>query len=79
MATKRKPRYKVLDDDEIVVVPINVAPYSIRLTCCDCGLTHDVRILTHPKLKRDTVEMIFSRNRKVTTKQRKGKNGISFV
>ena len=74
-----KPKYKTLDDDEIVRVPINAAPYSIRLTCCDCGLTHDVRILTHPKLKKDEVEMIFSRNRRVTARHRRGRNGISFV
>jgi len=75
----KRPRYKILDDDEIVKAPINCAPYSIRLTCCDCGLTHDVRIQTHSILKKDEIELIFSRNRKATARHRKGRHGISFV
>jgi len=69
----RRPRCKVMDDDEIVKVKMNLAPYSIRLTCCDCGLTHDVRILKHNGLKQDQLEMIFSRNERVTANRRKGK------
>lgn len=64
-------KYKTLDDDEIVKVKINQAPFSIRLTCCDCGLTHDVRILKHELLEDDELEMIFSRNRRSTAKQRR--------
>lgn len=65
-----KPRFKVLDDDEVVRVTINQAPYSIRLFCCDCGLTHDVRILKHAGLGKDEIEMIFSRNRRATARRR---------
>lgn len=57
-------KYKLLDDDEVVKVKINQAPFSIRLTCCDCGLTHDVKILKYEGLAEDELEMIFSRNRR---------------
>ena len=64
-------KYKVLDNDEVVKVRFNQAPFSIRLTCCDCGLTHDVKMLKYEGLAEDEVEMIFSRNRRSTVKQRK--------
>ena len=64
-------KYKVLDDDEIVKVKLNQAPFSLRLTCCDCGLTHDVRILQHELLEDEEIEMIFSRNRRSTARQRR--------
>jgi len=64
-------KYKVLDDDEVVKVKFNQAPFSIRLTCCDCGLTHDVRILKHEGLESDEIEMIFSRNKRSTARQRR--------
>ena len=66
-------KYKILDDDEVVKVNMNQAPFSIRLTCCDCGLTHDVRILKYETLQPDEIEMIFSRNRRSTAIQRKKK------
>lgn len=65
-------KVKWLDDDEVVKVKMNRAPYSIRLTCCDCGLTHDVKILKHPALSEDEIEMIFSKNRRATSMRRKG-------
>lgn len=64
-------KYKTLDDDEVVKVRMNQGPYSIRLTCCDCGLTHDVKILRYEGLEEDKIEMIFSRNRRSTSAQRK--------
>jgi len=64
-------KYKILDDDEVVRVKINQAPFSIRLTCCDCGLSHDVKILKYPGLKEDEIDMIFSRNRRSTARQRR--------
>ena len=64
-------KYKILDDDEVVKVKINQAPFSIRLTCCDCGLTHDVKMLKYGSLGKDEVEMIFSRNKRSTAKHRK--------
>ncbi len=64
-------KYKTLDNDEVVKIKLNQAPFSIRLTCCDCGLTHDVKVLKHDGLKPDEIEMIFSRNRRSTSKQRK--------
>ena len=68
--------FKVLDDDQVVKVKMNQAPYTIRITCCDCSLTHDVRILKHNGLAEDEIEMIFSRNRRCTTIRRK-KAGIA--
>jgi len=65
-------KVKWLRDDEVVKVKFNQALYSIRLTCCDCGLTHDVKILKHPGLKEDELEMIFSKNKRCTSKRRKG-------
>lgn len=47
-----------LRDAEVVRVKLNQAPFSIRLTCCDCGLTHDVKMLQWEELKEE-VEMIF--------------------
>jgi len=64
-------KYKILDNDEVVKVKLNQAPFSIRLTCCDCGLTHDVKILKYKGLVADEIEMIFSRNRRSTAKQRR--------
>lgn len=64
-------KFKILDYDEVVKIKLNQAPFSIRLTCCDCGLTHDVKMLKHESLEEDEVEMIFSRNRRSTTKQRR--------
>jgi len=64
-------KYKLLDDDEVVKVKVNQAPFSIRLTCCDCGLTHDVKIFKYESLAEDEIEMIFSRNRRSTTIARK--------
>ena len=66
-------KFKVLENDEVVKVTMNQAPYSIRLTCCDCGLTHDVKILKYKDggLKEDEIEMIFSQNRRSTAKQRR--------
>ena len=66
-------KYKILDDDEVVRVKINQAPFSIRLTCCDCGLTHDVKILKYDGLADDEIDMIFSRNRRSTSRQRRRK------
>lgn len=63
-------RYKILDDDEVVKVKMNQAPFSIRLTCCDCGLSHDVKMLKYEGLEPDEVEMIFSRNKRATAAQR---------
>jgi len=51
-----------LRDDEVVMVKLNQAPFSIRLTCCDCGLTHDVKLLQWKELG-DEIEMIFHRNK----------------
>jgi len=65
-------KVKILDDDEVVKVRMNLAPYSIRLRCCDCGLTHDVRIFKHDRLAKNTIEMIFSRNERCTANERKG-------
>ncbi|KKN70419.1 hypothetical protein LCGC14_0431140 [marine sediment metagenome] len=64
-------KYKILDDDEVVKVKLNQAPFSIRLTCCDCGLTHDVKMLKYESLGEEELEMIFSRNRRSTAKQRR--------
>jgi len=64
-------KYVQLDDAEVVKVKINQAPFSIRETCCDCGLTHDVKILKHTGLAKDEIEMIFTRNRRSTTIHRK--------
>jgi len=66
-------KYKILDDDEVVRVKINQAPFSIRLTCCDCGLTHDVKTLKYDGLADDEIDMIFSRNRRSTSRQRRRK------
>ena len=67
-------KYKVLDDDEVVKVKLNLAPFSIRLTCCDCGLTHDVKILKHKGLEAGEIEMIFSLNRRSTARHRQIKD-----
>ena len=32
----------VIDVKDGVEVVINVSKYSERVTCCDCGLTHDI-------------------------------------
>jgi len=64
-------KFKILDNDEVIVVRLNQAPFSIRITCCDCGLTHDVRMLKHGGLKEDEVELIFSRNRRSTARHRR--------
>ena len=57
-------RRVTLKDDEVVRVKLNQAPFSIRLVCCDCGLTHDVKILRWEPLPDDEVEMIFHRNKR---------------
>ena len=59
-----------LRDDEVVMVKLNQAPFSIRLTCCDCGLTHDVKILQWGRLD-DEAEMIFHRNKRSTALNRR--------
>jgi len=64
----------VLRDDEVVRVKLNQAPFSIRLICCDCGLTHDVKILQWEGLDREEVEMIFNRNERSTALVRSYKN-----
>lgn len=58
-----------LKDDKVIMVKLNQAPFSIRLVCCDCGLTHDVKILQWEQLG-DEVELIFHRNRRSTTLNR---------
>ena len=71
-------KYKLLKDDEIVKVKFNQAPFSIRLTCCDCGLTHDVKMLKYEGMAEDEVEMIFSRNKRSTAKQRQKDRGRMY-
>ena len=64
-----------LRDDEVVMVKLNQAPFSIRLTCCDCGLTHDVKILQWEQLEEE-VEMIFHRNKRSTALNRRNRSII---
>lgn len=64
-----------LRDDEVIMVKLNQAPFSIRLTCCDCGLTHDVKMLRWEQLGDDEVEMIFHRNNRSTALNRSWRKG----
>lgn len=66
-----------LRDDEVVRVGLNQAPFSIRLTCCDCGLTHDVKILQWDAINGKEVEMIFHRNKRSTALNRRKKKQTS--
>ena len=59
---KQVARRVELRDDEVVRIPVNQAPFSIRLVYCDCGLTHDVKVLQWEGLD-DEVELVFHRNR----------------
>lgn len=61
-----------LRNDEVVMVKLNQGPFSIRLTCCDCGLTHDVKMLQWEGLGGE-VEMTFRRNRRSTALNRRCK------
>lgn len=63
-----------LRDDQVVRVTLNQAPFSIRLTCCDCGLTHDVKILQWEQLEGE-VELIFQRNKRSTALNRSWTRG----
>ena len=65
----RVPKRIELRDDVVIMVKLNQVPFSIRLVCCDCGLTHDVKILSWEQLG-DEVEMIFHRNKRGTTLNR---------
>ena len=73
MGKKTMP-FKALGNDEVTKVRINQAPFSFRITCCDCGLTHDVKILKHDGLAEDELEMIFCRNKRSTSRRRKASN-----
>ena len=45
--SKMKKRYLgTIKDGAPVKVYADIEPYSIRLHCCDCGLTHDITIET---------------------------------
>ena len=70
----RLPRRLELKDNEVIKVGLNQAPFSIRLVCCDCGLTHDVKILQWEGLD-DEVELVFHRNRRSTALNRSYRKG----
>ena len=64
-----------LQDNKPVVVPMNTEPFSIRLMCCDCGLVHNVRILSQSPLlsayTENDVVVIFKRNNRSTGQRRR--------
>lgn len=62
-------RRKTLRNDEVIMVPLNQAPFSIRLMCCDCGLTHDVKLLQWEGMEGE-IEMVFQRNNRSTALNR---------
>ena len=70
-----KVRQIVLENDSPVAVPMNTKPFSIRTVCCDCGLVHDVQILSHhPLLSKHTdndVVLIFTRRDRNTGQRRR--------
>lgn len=59
-------RYRKRKDGELVV--IDPEREIMRISCCDCGLVHDVEF----RVKKKKVEMVFWRNRRSTTLRRKG-------
>ena len=66
-------KYVSIKDKGGIFVQLNREPYSLRLRCCDCGLTHDIKMLYQSN---NRVEMIFTRNKISTALHRRhrGKN-----
>jgi len=72
---KMKTRRMALLNGKPVAVPMNTKPFSIRIVCCDCGLVHDLQILTsHPLLSKYTendVVLIFDQKDRSTGQVRR--------
>ena len=49
---------------------------TISSVCCDCGLTHDIRIIP-PKSPDEGVTLIFYRNNRATGQNRRWKKAVS--
>lgn len=64
-------RRVILHDNQSCLVGLNLVPFSIRITCCDCGLAHDIMILKYDDLHENDVEMIFKRNNRATAQYRR--------
>ena len=58
----------VVSDGESIIVP---AGHHIPLTCCDCGLVHDLWPSYDPRSR--LVSMMFVRNDEATKKARRKK------